>query len=306
MSTKLDLVVPKKNGAPARLEEKLYQEYIQFFEKAERERRWNVFEDIPWERVNKGASEELALCAETFCSVEMYLPDYVAGGINCVRKYFGQAWFQANWGYEESKHSLALMQYLVRSGKRTEEQAYDLQNRIFDKTWDLPFTTPRQMTFYGCVQEMATFVIYVKHRERAAAENDECLRTIYDYIARDEIAHTRFYQGVIKVLLEEDRVGTLADMAHVFANFKMPGVDIVPDYDARILKMREAGIDRNVFIQKVYLPILKYLGVSRHDMLKAQRDALSARADRDAESTAQQQLVVAPNLNGPSRTVAQA
>jgi acyl-[acyl-carrier-protein] desaturase len=262
----------------SRLEEQIYREYMQFFEKAERERRWNVFTDIPWERVNRDATEELALCAETFCSVEMYLPDYVAGGINVVRKYFGQAWFQANWGYEESKHSLALIQYLIRSGKRTEEQMFDLQARIFDKTWCLPFSTARQMTFYGCVQEMATFVIYVKHRERAAAENDECLRTIYDYVARDEIAHCRFYQSVIKVLLEEDREGTLADMAHVFANFQMPGVGIVPDYDSRILKMREAGIDRSVFIQKVYMPILKFLGVSRHEMLAAQKQALDARA----------------------------
>jgi acyl-[acyl-carrier-protein] desaturase len=153
------------------------------------------------------------------------------------------------------------------------------------------------MTFYGCVQEMATFVIYVKHRERAAEENDECLRAIYDYIARDEIAHTRFYQGVIKVLLEEDRAGTLADMAHVFANFQMPGVAIVPDYDTRILKMREeGGIDRGVFIQKVYLPILKHLGVSRHDMLSAQRAALDARGERDPAEPPPR-LPIAPRLN---------
>jgi acyl-[acyl-carrier-protein] desaturase len=270
-----------------RLEERLFKEYLAFFEKAERERRWNVFEDVPWSRINKDATEHLALCAETFCSVEMYLPDYVAQGISVVRPYFGNAWFQANWGYEESKHSLALMQYLIRSGKRTEEQMFDLHQGLFQKKWEMPFSTARQMTFYGCVQEMATFVIYVKHRERAAAENDECLRTIYDFIARDEIAHCRFYQSVIKVLLEEDRAGTLADMAHVFANFQMPGVGIVPEYDERILKMREAGIDRAVFIQKVYMPILKYLGVSRHEMLGAQRAAISARHDRrEAEAEA--------------------
>jgi acyl-[acyl-carrier-protein] desaturase len=208
----------------------------------------------------------------------------VSGGINCVRQYFGQAWFQANWAYEESKHSLTLMHYLIKSGKRTDEQMYDLQNRILDKRWSLPFTTPRQMTFYGCVQEMATFVIYVKHRERAAAESDECLRTIYDFVARDEIAHCRFYQSVIKILLEEDRQGTLADMAHVFANFQMPGVGMVPDYDERILKMREAGIDRGVFIQKVYMPILKYLGVTRHEMLAAQRNAINAKVEARASA----------------------
>lgn len=281
-----------------RVEERVYKEYLAFFEKAERERRWNVFEDVPWSRINKEATEELALCAETFCSVEMYLPDYVAGGLNVVRPYFGQAWFQANWGYEESKHSLALMQYLLRSGKRTEEQMFDLQHRIFAKKWNLPFHTARQMTFYGCVQEMATFVIYVKHRDRAAAENDECLRTIYDYVARDEIAHTRFYQGVIKVLLDDDREGTLCDMAHVFANFEMPGVGLVPDYDTRILKMREAGIDRSVFIQKVYMPILKYLGVSRHEMLGAQRKALEARAEarRDQDLVESQDRPLSPLL----------
>src|ERR1041384_8287503 len=141
-----------------RLEARLYKQYISLFEKAERERGWNVCEVVPWNLVNKDASEELALCAETFCSVEMYLPDYVAGGINVVRDYFGQAWFQANWGYEEPKHALALTHYLVRSGKRTEGQMFDLQNQIFAKKWDLPFSTARQMTFYGCVQEMATFV----------------------------------------------------------------------------------------------------------------------------------------------------
>lgn len=285
-----------------RLEEKLYKEYLAFFEKAERERRWNVFTDVPWEKVNRDASEELALCAETFCSVEMYLPDYVAGGINLVRSYFGQAWFQANWAYEESKHSLTLQHYLVRSGKRTEEQMFDLQNRLLAKKWDLPFHTPRQMTFYGCVQEMATFVIYVKHRDRAAAESDECLRTIYDFIARDEIAHCRFYQNVIKVLLDEDREGTLADMAHVFANFEMPGVGIVPDYDERILKMREAGVNRQIFIQKVYLPVLKYLGVGRHEMLAAQRGAIDARHERREQDEAPRDsgVVIAPNLNGSS------
>jgi acyl-[acyl-carrier-protein] desaturase len=270
-----------------RLEERLYREYMEFFEKAERERRWNVFSDIPWDKVNPQATDVLADCAETFASVEMYLPDYVAGGINIVRDYFGRAWFQANWGYEESKHSLALGEYLMRAGKRTKDQWFDLQNQILAKQWKVPFDTGRQMTCYGMIQEQATFVIYCKHRDFARRENDECLWTIYDYIARDEIAHTRFYQSVVKVLLEEDREGTLADIAHVFANFQMPGVDLVPEYDSRILKMRgEGGIDRDVFIRKVYLPILKYIGVSRHEMLAAQRKAIDARRAREQQTNA--------------------
>jgi acyl-[acyl-carrier-protein] desaturase len=34
------------------------------------------------------------------------------------------------------------------------------------------------MTFYGCVQEMATCVIYPKYRDARAAENDVCPKTI--------------------------------------------------------------------------------------------------------------------------------
>jgi acyl-[acyl-carrier protein] desaturase len=266
-----------------RIEERLYREYMEFFEKAERERRWNIFNDVPWDQINPDAPEELALCAETFASVEMYLPDYVAGGINVVRDYFGRAWFQANWGYEESKHALALGEYLMRSGKRTKDEWFDHQNVVLSKEWELPFSTGRQMTCYGMIQEQATFLIYCKHRDFAKRENDECLRTIYDYIARDEIAHTRFYQSVIKILLEEDREGTLSDLAHVFANFEMPGVGLVPDYDTRILQMRDnGGIDRNIFIRKVYLPLLKYVGIDRHEMLAAQRRELEARRNRES------------------------
>src|SRR6476646_10133680 len=111
------------SSSPVALAEKIYREYMTFFEHAEKSRRWSVFDDIPWEKATESPhDEQLALCAETFCGVEMYLPDYVAGGINIVRESFGQAWFQANWAYEESKHALSLTEYLLRSGKRTDEQ----------------------------------------------------------------------------------------------------------------------------------------------------------------------------------------
>src|SRR5262249_46288760 len=104
---------------------------------------------------------------------------------------------------------------------------------------------------------------------------------IYDYIARDEIAHCRFYQTVVKVMLEEDREGTLADFAYVFANFEMPGVALVPDYDRRVGVMRQAGIDRAVFLQKVYFPVLKYLGLTRHEMVRASKGIKAKQAEAD-------------------------
>jgi len=254
-----------------KLARQVYKLYAEFFDKAEQERRWNPYRDIPWDRINRDATEELALCAETFCAVESYLPDYVAQGINIVRESFGQAWFSANWGYEESKHSIALMEYLMRSGKRSEEQMFDFQDQLKALKWELPFTTAQQMTLYGVFQEMATFFIYCRQEARAQEEGDEALRMIYRLAARDEIAHTRFYQSVCKLLLEEDRPGVLADMAYVTKYFKMPGVGLVPNYEGRVMVMREAGIDRDTFLQKVYFPVLKHLGVSRAELVEASK-----------------------------------
>ena len=194
-------------SARAELERRVYERYASFFDEAERERRWNPFRDIPWERANPEASPALVLCAETFCAVESYLPDYVSKGINAVKESFGQAWFAANWAYEESKHSIALMEYLIRAGHRTLEQMLAMQAELRQREWQLPFATARQMTLYGVFQEMATFFIYCRQEARAHAEHDEALRTIFRLAARDEIAHTRFYQDVIRLLLAEDREG---------------------------------------------------------------------------------------------------
>jgi acyl-[acyl-carrier-protein] desaturase len=238
-----------------------------FFEKSERTRRWNVFSDIPWDKVESCPRDpDLALCAETFCGVEMYLPDYVAQGINLMRPTFGQAWFQANWGYEESKHSLALREYLMRTGQRTWQQIYDYEQAIFDKKWSKPFDTVRRMTIYGAIQEMTTFVIYNKQEKLAKARGDELLAAIYALIARDEIAHTRFYERVTALSLEEDPEGTKADMAFVFRHFTMPAYDLIPNYDDRVTVMRTAGIDRGVFMKEVWFTILKRLGLTRHDL----------------------------------------
>ena len=258
--------------------EKLYQHFRTFFDDAEEKRRWNPIRDVPWDQVNPDVPEHLALCAETFLGVEGFLSDYIIGGLESVRQSsIGQRWFSANWGYEELKHSMALTEYLIRSKKRTEEQMFDFHDALMRERWTPPFDTARRMTIYGVFQEMATFVIYLRHEALAKKHEDPALAAVYRLNARDECAHARFYQDVVKVYLEEDREGTLEDIAHVARNFAMPGVGIVPDYDQRIEVMRGEGkVDRDVFFQKVYFPTLKYLGVTRADLVNAAKAAREA------------------------------
>ncbi len=253
--------------ASRKLHEQFYREYLTFFEHAERARRWSVFDDVPWDKLStEPKNEPLALCAETFCGVEMYLPDYISGHLELFRGNFARAWFAANWGYEESKHALALREYLVRSGHRTFGQMFDFEERILGGQWKKPFDHPRQMTAYGALQEMATFVIYKKQQKLAEASGNEVLAAIYKLIAKDEMAHCRFYERMIELHLDEDREGTLKDLAIIFRNFTMPAFDLVPDYEARIEVMRTAGIDRGVFLTEIWAPVLKSLKLTRHDL----------------------------------------
>jgi acyl-[acyl-carrier-protein] desaturase len=247
---------------------------MEFFEKAERNRRWNVFNDIPWDEIDLGRKDnDAALLAETFVGVEMYLPDYVAGGINVVRDTFGQAWFNANWAYEESKHAFALREWLVRSGHRTQAQMLEFEKVILGKQWTLPFKTARQMTFYGVIQEQSTFMMYKHQLERARERGDQVLAAIYGHISKDEAAHADFYRKVVALELAEDRPGTITDIAIVFKNFRMPADDLVPDYAVRTQKMREnGGVDRNVFLKEVWFPTLKKLDVTRYEVTQASNE----------------------------------
>lgn len=244
---------------------------MEFFEIAERQRRWSISSDIPWENIAaEKTSENTAICVEIFCGVELYVPDYTANGLNMLRSIFGHAWFQANWGYEESKHALVFREYLIRSGLRTEEQYAEYEKKIFSKVWNLPFSTRRQMVCYGALQEMATYLIYVAQRDRHERAKNEVLQRIFQLIARDEAAHLGFYRKVLKFELEDDSEGTLEDLAHVVFHFRMPGVDLIPDYHHR-LQQEGVGISPNEFLQLGIFPTLKSLGTTRAELVKALR-----------------------------------
>src|SRR5262249_46570533 len=140
--------------------------YRDFLDRAEKKRRWSLRDDIPWDQCNKNLNPALADVIETACAVELYLPDYTARILPVVRPCRGRAWFFANWGYEESKHSLALADWLLRSGLRSEEQMADLEGMVFRGRWNLPQESHLGMLVYTMVQERATWLTYRNLRLR--------------------------------------------------------------------------------------------------------------------------------------------
>lgn len=253
------------------MEDTFQRNYMRFFEIAEGRRRWNLFTDIPWNKVNPAASSVLGEFVEQFCGVELYLPDYTSKLIQMMRRSRGRGWFLANWGYEESKHSITLETWLLRSGQRTEEGVRDFSDVILENEWALPFETPRQMMIYTMIQELATHVNYKQLRTVAQQENDEALSVALHFIAADEMAHYGFYRDTIKVYLALDEDNTKADLAFVFKHFAMPALSLVPEAEERGRKLEAMGLyGPRQYVKLVKDPIEKALGIGNVRQLQRQ------------------------------------
>jgi acyl-[acyl-carrier-protein] desaturase len=258
--------------------EKFYRAYMDFFETAERKRRWNLFEDIPWDKLAPAMnSEARAIRIETYCAEEMFLPDYTEVGNELLRGVFGLAWFQNAWSYEESRHGLVFREYLIRSGLRSPAQFDKLESDVFSRRWKAPFATRRQMSCYGALQESVTYLAYRAQKDRAEVEKDATLEAIFFLVSRDEAAHAGFYRSMIEIEMDEDRVGTLSDLAFVIANFKMPGDGLIPGYHEN-LRIGGGGISARLFLTRAVLPLLKQLGTSRNELKSASAAVLPLRA----------------------------
>ncbi len=255
---------------------------MEFFEIAEKKRRWNLWDDIPWSDLDSSLnSEDDARRLETYCGVELYLPDYISEAVNISRDVFGQAWFAVNWAYEESKHALVFREYLIRSGLRTTEEYITYEEKVLAKRWQSPVSTLRQTAIYGALQEMVTYHIYRNQYARAKLAGNVVLMRVMELTARDEAAHSGFYRNVVQYELDEDREGTILDIAKVFGSFKMPGEGILPGYEER-LATEDAGLTKQQFMQHAIFPTLKALGVTRANIAQA-RNAQRVRIDSEQD-----------------------
>lgn len=249
------------------LQAAIYRLYREFFDQAERTRRWSLAKDIPWDQCNRSLNPAIADVIESFCAVELYLPDYVGKMLPMVRATRGRAWFTCNWGYEESKHSLALGDWLLRSGQRSDEQMTDLETNVFKHEWNLPLGNIRGLLCYSMTQELATWLNYRNLRKMVGKDGDPALYKLLGHIMVDERAHYDFFRKLIRLHLEDDRSGTLDQLRGVIQTFAMPALHMLADGRQRVERVRALHIfDDKIFFQDVFLPMIADLGVDRSEM----------------------------------------
>jgi acyl-[acyl-carrier-protein] desaturase len=245
---------------------KVYAAYRAYFDLAERKRRWSVRDDIPWDQCNTGIEPAVADVVQTFCMVELFLPDYLAKQLPQVRADRGRAWMLANWGYEESKHSMALEDWLVRSGHRTEKQVEEIADATLAREWDLRYHDPRASVVYTMFQEVATRLHY-RNLRQVAGGRCPALDRVLDLVGTDEAAHGRFFRSLVAIYLEDDRERTLEAIRLVANTFRMPADALLADGRRRVEAVRGLGIfDERVFHAEVYQPLLHQLGLTRADL----------------------------------------
>lgn len=242
--------------------------YASFFDTAEERRRWNVRHDIPWDATPGAAVDpELAEVLVAFYATEMFLPDYTSKLLALNRDNQGLAWFLTNWGYEESKHSLAIEEWLLRSGHRSPDDMETLNASLLRNEWMLPFETSRQMLVYTVFQERATQLNYLNLAKASADAEDPALAKLLRLIAGDEGVHHGHFVACVRHHLELDRAGTLRDIGFVLANFRMPISEEIPGWERHQDLVRKHGIysDR-MFVTSVMLPSIKKLRVDRAEL----------------------------------------
>jgi acyl-[acyl-carrier-protein] desaturase len=244
----------------------IYSAYREYFDLAEKKRRWNVRKDIPWDQCNTGIDPVIADVVQTFCMVELYLPDYLSKQLPQVRDNRGRAWMLANWGYEESKHSMVLEDWLVKSGHRTEKQMEQVAIGVFQREWTLKYNSPRASVIYTMMQELATQLNY-RNLRRVAGGKCPALDRALDLIATDEAAHAQFFRKLTAYYLEEDRETTLEAFRTVANSFSMPADSLLADGRRRVGEIKALKIfDEEIFLTEVFQPLLKRLGLTRADL----------------------------------------
>jgi len=260
---------PAQRACPD-LEAALFRLYREFFDRAEKKRRWSLADDIPWGQCNPRLNPAVADVVESFLAVELYLPDYVARAMSLWRPSRAFTWFYANWGYEESKHSLALADWLLRSRLRSDEQMADLEGQVLRRRWEVPHDSPVGMLAYAMVQELATGLTYRNLRRQVEGEGDPALCCLLGLLGVDEQAHHNFFLKAVRLFLRHDRTATLRQLRRVLHHFAMPAIYELADGRGRVEAIKALGVfDDRLYFREVYQPILAALGVSRPELRRA-------------------------------------
>ncbi|MCV7100891.1 acyl-ACP desaturase [Mycobacterium palustre] len=166
------------------------------------------------------------------------------------------------WTAEETRHSVALRDYLVVTRSVDPVQLEKLrleqitrgfspgQNRQGNLFAESLFDSVMYVSF----QELAT---RVSHRNTGKASNDTIAEQLMARVSHDENLHMIFYRDVSAAGLDIAPNQAIKSVHRILRNFKMPGFT-VPEFRRKAVIIAVGGIyDPRIHLDDVVMPVLK-------------------------------------------------
>ena len=193
------------NPATARLdretENELYALYRAFFHTAEIDRRWSLWDDVDWNHVSAEPSASLVDGVREMWRLESFFPDFYDEAITRLRASRGRAWFLTRWVYEESKHQLALSEWLVKAKIVTDQEILEEMDELLSEyRWESPVTDGISLLTDALAWEQKEIARYEALKTQADVENEGTLSALLTFILRDERAQEGFLTEALAII----------------------------------------------------------------------------------------------------------
>ncbi len=199
------------------VERALYQLYRAYFRAAEAEGgRDSLWRTLDSTAAGPTPSQELAEAALIAYRQDLFLPDYNTASLVRLRGSRGRAWFWTRWSYEESRHLLALHEWLLARGVADQETLSELSDDLLGaQRWSPASDDALYLFVDALLWELTELARGEKLLAMARAEGDEPLEQLLVAMLADEAAQRDFFLDALKLVRETypERINTALSLA---------------------------------------------------------------------------------------------
>lgn len=175
--------------------------FVDYFHDAERERHWNLWTDFDWDAATPVPSAALSEAVLALYQDALFLPDYQCEPTKNLRASRGRAWFWTRLVYEETKQLLALHEWLIRRGVRTDEQLKALSDGLLGShRWSALDDDALTLFADTLVYELSEIERLTALQALAEAEGDPILADLAARLRRDDEAQRDFLREALQCI----------------------------------------------------------------------------------------------------------
>ena len=183
-------------------EERLYRLYREYYQRAEDERAWNLWEVISWDAALKEPPADLVSAAIDIYKDGIPLPDFSARLLNVQRASRGRAWFLTCWSYEEVKAHLAIREWLLCAGV-SDETLKNLSDELMNSyRWEPDSYEPLPMLADALYWELRQIEKMRQLRTAAQTAGDPALTDVATRTLADHEAQRDFFRNTLRIISE--------------------------------------------------------------------------------------------------------